>query len=661
MYKLGKRPARPDAVSFKFSTFFNASALPTPPRMFGHYGPGAGLPFKMLGNDRYGDCLVEGTIASGLGIDGAYRALYRGEIITISTASGKRLSVTPNHAVLTDRGFVRAKNLQHGNNLVSTRGTQILPRFSVFGGKSDLDYGPSPIEKIFASSRFGIGPRRKIVPTSIDLHGDERFIDGNIDIVRADSFLRRKCYAPLGQPNTKNQVRAASHLKRHFVRACSPFLSFWGRWFSAHGSIGAGGYRLALGYAQAGISQSERLALSSERLSSGNNFFFEMPSRQFELSAYSLQSGTGNISRDRSAYVAIPSFTHDGADFGVASQGIKASNKHPLSNGLPTDPHLFRNLAEMFPGLIETDRVVSVDYQRNCRTHVYDLSSAPRWYSANGIVVHNCVWAGAANETTVWNHEARRHVAFTDGGVLSDYAAVTGFDPHRPDTDQGTDMAEAASYRRKTGIVDADGVRHKIDSYVALRAGDVDQLALATYLMGAAAIGLRFPDSASTQFDHRQPWTVVPGSPVNGGHYVPCVGVNSAGHLLVVTWGRVHAMTFDFYRAYSDEAMAYVSLEALTENLSPEGFDADRLRAALAALSRGNPTKGSQSMTDQSQKVEGTAVDTGEIDAVFGAIKKLADEKVPGWERGMISDDLLREVATAAVSASVQYRNASSI
>ncbi|MDE2106686.1 MAG: hypothetical protein KGL39_56240 [Patescibacteria group bacterium] len=272
----------------------------------------------------------------------------------------------------------------------------------------------------------------------------------------------------------------------------------------------------------------------------------------------------------------------------------------------------------------------------------------------------DCVWAGAAHETMIWGHEGGAAPAqFRDDDVLADYAAVTGFDPRRPETDQGTDMTEAASYRRKVGVVDAAGVRHKIDSYVALRPGDVDQLALATYIMGAAAVGLRFPDSAMTQFDHHQPWTVVPGSPVNGGHYVPCVGVNSAGHLLVVTWGRIHAMTFDFYRTYSDEAMAYVSLEALRNNLSPEGFDADRLRSALATLSSSATMRG-RDMVDAT-KVEGTAVDAGEIDAVFAAIKKLADDKVPGWERGMISDDLLREVATAAVSASVQYRNAPSI
>lgn len=198
----------------------------------------------------------------------------------------------------------------------------------------------------------------------------------------------------------------------------------------------------------------------------------------------------------------------------------------------------------------------------------------------------DCVFAGAAHETMVWTHRSGGGVpaAFDDAAVLSDYAALTGFRASDAATDQGTDMAEAAAYRQKTGIVDADGRRHTIGPYVALRAGDADQLALATYLMGAVGVGIRFPDSADHQFDGRAPWDVVPHDRVNGGHYVPCVGRNSAGNFIVVTWGRLHAMTPAFYGMYCDEAIAYVSIEQMKNELSPEGFSADQLRHDLAEL-----------------------------------------------------------------------------
>lgn len=198
----------------------------------------------------------------------------------------------------------------------------------------------------------------------------------------------------------------------------------------------------------------------------------------------------------------------------------------------------------------------------------------------------NCVWAGAAHEHMVWSLAGGRpRTRFLTKNVLSDYAAVTGFDPAKPDTDQGTDMSAAASYRRKTGVIGANGKRNLIDSYVALRVGNIDQLALSIWLMGAAGIGLQMPQSSLDQFDRGETWTVPKRSTATGGHYVSGVGRNKVGNFLVVTWGKVHEMTPEFYERYNDETIAYISLDILNEKkLSPEGFDADTLRKHLAAL-----------------------------------------------------------------------------
>jgi len=217
----------------------------------------------------------------------------------------------------------------------------------------------------------------------------------------------------------------------------------------------------------------------------------------------------------------------------------------------------------------------------------YGLGAGLAWGMLANDRFSNCVLAGGDHEIMIWTHRAGKGlpVAFRDEDVLADYAAVTGFDPAKPDTDQGTDMVVAADYRRKVGLIDASGTRHTIDSYVALRPGDADQLALATYLMGATGVGLRFPDSAEKQFDKCEPWAYVPGAQVSGGHYVPCCGRNSDGNFLIISWGRLQAMTPDFYKTFCDESLAYISLDPLKNDLSPEGFNADQLRRDLAALS----------------------------------------------------------------------------
>lgn len=216
--------------------------------------------------------------------------------------------------------------------------------------------------------------------------------------------------------------------------------------------------------------------------------------------------------------------------------------------------------------------------------HFGHISVGQAWGVLGNDTFSNCVFAGGAHETMVWGHEAKQSVSFTTDGVLSDYTAVTGFDRSNPASDQGTDMSEAAAYRRKTGLIDSKGVRHKVDFYTALRANDYDQLRMAVFLTGAAGIGIRFPASASAQFDAQTPWDPVKGSRIDGGHYLPCVGWNSRGELLVVTWGRLQAMRRTFYEEYCDEALGYFSLESLQNKLTPEGFDADQVVKRLATL-----------------------------------------------------------------------------
>lgn len=196
----------------------------------------------------------------------------------------------------------------------------------------------------------------------------------------------------------------------------------------------------------------------------------------------------------------------------------------------------------------------------------------------------DCVWAGAAHETMLWNKVVGVDIPFDDKSVLSNYTAVTGFDPSDPTTDEGTDMQLAASYRRTTGILDAVGMRHHIHAYVAIDPKNLDTVAVATYLFGAVGIGIVFPGSALDQFNKGQPWDVVEGAQPDGGHYVTCVGRNEKGNLLVVTWGKVQEMTPAFFQKYNDENCVYLSMEMIKNNVSPENVDIVSLQRDLTAL-----------------------------------------------------------------------------
>jgi hypothetical protein len=215
----------------------------------------------------------------------------------------------------------------------------------------------------------------------------------------------------------------------------------------------------------------------------------------------------------------------------------------------------------------------------------HDQLFAGEWGMLGNDSVGDCVWAGSAHETMLWNLEAGLTVVFTPDSVLSDYSAATGYQPGQPSTDRGTDMHDAMNYRRTTGIVDGTGLRHKIGGYVALDPGDLDQLKRSIWWFSAVSIGIEVPTTAMDQFNQNQPWSVVAGAQIEGGHYIPGVRWDPTQNMFViVTWGREQLVTPEFLATYCDEAFAALSPEMLTGGKTLDGFDVDQLTADLAAL-----------------------------------------------------------------------------
>lgn len=194
----------------------------------------------------------------------------------------------------------------------------------------------------------------------------------------------------------------------------------------------------------------------------------------------------------------------------------------------------------------------------------------------------DCAWAGAGHETMLWTAEAGSRVRITTQDVLDDYGAVTGFDPRKPESDQGTDMQAAAAYRQKTGIRDALDQRHKIGAYAALSPGYLDELKTAVWLFGAVGLGLIVGDTQQEQFAAGKPWDGAPGSN-SGGHYVPICAFRN-GLFYVVTWGKLQAITPTFLQSQNDESIAYFSTDFLTGGKSLDGFDSAALQDDLTHL-----------------------------------------------------------------------------
>ena len=209
--------------------------------------------------------------------------------------------------------------------------------------------------------------------------------------------------------------------------------------------------------------------------------------------------------------------------------------------------------------------------------HVHQAAPAGGWAMLGNDKAGDCVLAGAAHETMTWAWATRKPIPlFTRVTVLRQYLGLTG------GQDKGLDPVATAKWRVGTGLTDAAGNVHKVKAFGAV--GNLADVELSVYLFGVCGIGLSLPHNAEQQFVDGRPWDDVTGTPQDG-HYVPCVGKNTAGNLIVVTWGRLQSMTPAYFDKYAVGAVCYFSSEyLLATGKSPEMFDEAQLDADLAAL-----------------------------------------------------------------------------
>ena len=125
---------------------------------------------------------------------GAYRAWYEGPLYQITTAGGRRITVTENHPVLAEHGWVRACEVQVGQQLWAAS-SEIKPDLAIAG--EQVNHEPALIEQVFESLRqrsvVVLGPPAFELRDAhaADFYGDGEMLHGDVQVVRSDSKLWR--------------------------------------------------------------------------------------------------------------------------------------------------------------------------------------------------------------------------------------------------------------------------------------------------------------------------------------------------------------------------------------------------------------------------------------------------------------------------------------
>lgn len=131
------------------------------------------------------NCIPGDTLVSCGGVLGAFRFRFSGDLVRIVLSGGATLRIAPNHPVLTARGWVAAKDMQHGDKVFSTTSGQ-----RVAAGTPNVNDAPSRIDEVFMAFAKAGGVTTRQMPVSAEhFHGDAVGGQGNIDVVLSDRAL----------------------------------------------------------------------------------------------------------------------------------------------------------------------------------------------------------------------------------------------------------------------------------------------------------------------------------------------------------------------------------------------------------------------------------------------------------------------------------------
>ena len=323
-------------------------------------------------------CVTGDTLVSSVGrISKVYRRRYKGLLYRITTASGNVLTVTPNHPILTDKGFVRAHLLNVGDNVISDNG---LETFSVMGEYEN--HREALIKDVFSSLRKSPSMFSVSVPTtSEDFHGDAVY--NKVDIVTADREL-----------SGKRNVFSAKGLRKEFFvdRISSDILknkSHKGSFFQ----ILNGHFPVLRGF----VSCLRKFGdLFWSGITHPLNLLFVwiplvdiVPPEKVDHGTPSVTKPFGDSGNSDSLIVKLKNFTNGKIVGRALTACVNSSLLQDDSDNVFGRTILAGDVLDRYSALIKPDNIVSVDVKFSF-THVYNLETENNWYVANGIITHNC-------------------------------------------------------------------------------------------------------------------------------------------------------------------------------------------------------------------------------------------------------------------------------
>lgn len=163
-------------------------------------------------------CITGDTKVEPIGdLLAVYRIPYSGAVVEITTASDHRLTIGPNHPVLTSKGWVSAKLLEPGDEIVNSASQIGL------AARPDFENVEPAIEDLFNAS-LTIGAHSTVVAMPDQFHGDGASAYGEVDVIDTNGLVMNALDSSVREKSGEVLFKPAVESSSTFLGGGDPLL-----------------------------------------------------------------------------------------------------------------------------------------------------------------------------------------------------------------------------------------------------------------------------------------------------------------------------------------------------------------------------------------------------------------------------------------------------
>lgn len=367
-------------------------------------------------------CVLPDTIVYAPDAKHLTKSMYSGDIIKVTGADGGSLSITPNHIMLTARGWVRAKHIVKGDKIIRYRAWDKLAGPTASGHPTNQNGIPT-IEQLFAALlESGRVPSERMPSTAENFKGDV-VENSEIDVIFVNSLLRDKLDIPGAQCLSDTlliEAFEAAKIMLNGERTAAELLMILG--LAADGIMSSADvsrifFRSAICHHDlVGLRLPAHYDTRLQQTASNSR------ASDADLLGNGINANASVIQSDNISLNVLPS---------VRIADLNAETAQNASYGLIADTETIGDLCNRFAEFITADDVIDVEIER-FTGHVYDASSISTLYIANGYISSNCRCTTIPffDISELGKRAARdehgRHILVSADMTYSDWAATYG-------------------------------------------------------------------------------------------------------------------------------------------------------------------------------------------------------------------------------------------